>query len=146
MKLLMFQVREFWFRTHTRNLESEEEREEEGGLPDGGGLLAWVQVESGDPGDRAGVVRKAIKTIKWLARKHDVERIVLHSFAHLSDDRAEPEEAAGFLEAMAERLSSVGFEVTQTPWGYFNEFRMHVEGPGLAKVFKSIEPSSGGDS
>ena len=52
--------------------------------------------------------------------------------------RADPEPAADILRTIAERLENVGYEVRQTPWGYFNEFRMHVEGPSLAKVFKEI--------
>lgn len=56
MKLLIFHVREFWFRTHARNLDTEEEREEQGSL-EGGGVLAWVQVESGDLERRDEVIR-----------------------------------------------------------------------------------------
>jgi len=133
----MFHVRDFWYRTHVRNLDSEEERDEEGAMTEGG-LLVWVQVESGDLTDRAGVVRRAIKNVKWLARKHGLETITLHSFAHLSMDRAEPADAQSVVAEIGDRLVSVGFDVRETPWGYFNEFRMHVEGPGLAKVFKEI--------
>lgn len=137
MKLLMFHVREFWYRTHRSNLDSEEERDEEGGMKEGG-LLAWIQVEEKDLEDRTGVVRKATKNLKWLARKVEVNAITLHSFAHLSSDRAAPADAESILETIATRLSEVGYEVHHTPWGHFNEFRMHVEGPSLAKVFKDI--------
>ncbi|MCA8961570.1 MAG: hypothetical protein KDC38_13690 [Planctomycetes bacterium] len=137
MKLLMFRVLEFSYRTHVRNLDTEPEREESGGMPDGG-LLVWVQVEPADLGRRVEVVRKAIKNIKWLARRHEVERITIHSFAHLATERAEPEEARPILAEIEARLASVGFEVDTTPWGYFNAFTMHVDGPGLAKVFADI--------
>ena len=137
MKLLMFHVREFWYHTHRRSLESEEEREEQGGMPEGG-LLAWVQVESRDLPRSDSVIRKAAKNLKWLARKVAVERITLHSFAHLSDDRADPSEAQRVIGNIAGRLENAGFAVQQTPWGYFNEFRMHVEGPSLAKVYKDL--------
>ena len=137
MKLLMFHVRDFWYRTHARNLETAEERDEEGGMPEGG-VLAWVHVESTDPPRRDDVVRKAAKNLKWLARKVDVQSVTLHSFAHLSGDTAEPAEALAILHAIAERLASVGFTVHETPWGHFNEFRMHVEGPSLAKVYKEL--------
>ena len=135
MKMLMFHVREFWFRTHTRNLESEEEREEEGG-PDGPAILAWLQVETPDLEDPVATARRAAKNLKWHARKVDVPRVVLHSFAHLSSDRADPDGAQAVLDDIATRLRGVDLEVLETPWGYFNEFRMHVEGPGIAKVFK----------
>ncbi|MEE8143097.1 MAG: threonyl-tRNA synthetase editing domain-containing protein [Planctomycetota bacterium] len=137
MKLLMFHVHEFWYRSHTRNLTTEEERQVEGGMPEGG-LLAWVQVEPRDLEDPLAVARKAAKNLKWLARKVAVKCITLHSFAHLCEERAEPEQAAPILHDVAGRLRDVGYEVSHTPWGYFNEFRMHVEGPSLAKVFKDL--------
>ncbi|MEM7166732.1 MAG: threonyl-tRNA synthetase editing domain-containing protein [Planctomycetota bacterium] len=134
MKLLMFHVREFWFRSHERNLETEVEREEEGGMP-AGGILAWVHAEPHDTEDRTRTIRKAVKNLKWLARKVDVERVTLHSFAHLAKESAEPEVAQELLREIGDRLRSVDFEVHETPWGYFNEFKMHVEGPSLAKVW-----------
>ena len=135
MKMLMFHVREFWFSTHTRNLETEEEREEVGET-DGRAVLAWLQVESKDLDDPVACARRIAKNLKWHARKGETTRVVLHSFAHLSSDRADPEGARAVLADVAERLRGVDFEVLETPWGYFNEFRMHVEGPGIAKVLK----------
>ena len=62
----------------------------------------------------------------------------MHSFAHLAAERADPTAAAAILGRIGERLRDVGYSVHETPWGYFNEFRMHVEGPSLAKVWKEI--------
>ncbi len=135
MKMLMFHVREFWFSTHTKNLESADESTSEGST-EGPAILAWLQVESADLEDAAGCARRIAKNLKWHARKVDVPRVVLHSFAHLSLDRADPAGAQAILDDVAERLRGVGYEVLETPWGFFNEFRMHVEGPGIAKVFK----------
>ena len=137
MKLLMFHVKHFWYRTYERNLEIAEEIDEEGGL-EGGGILAWVHVESCDLADPDGVARKAAKNLKWLARKVDAASVMLHSFAHLAGDRADPRDATRVVERIGKRLRSVGFEVKETPWGHFNEFRMHVEGPSLAKVWKEF--------
>lgn len=133
----MFHVRDFWYRTHVPNLEGTAERDEEGGMPDGG-LLVWLQVEPSDAANPDRAVRKTIKNIKWLARKVDVTRVTLHSFAHLGGENATPDEAHAVIASIAERLAAVDFEVHETPFGFFNEFRMHVEGPGLAKVYQSF--------
>ena len=138
MKLLMLHVREFWLKSHQRNLESEPELEVEATTEPGGAVLAWVHVEPQDLEDRAATVRKTLKNLKWHARKVEVEQVVLHSFAHLSEETAEPEASRGILLEVGERLESVGYKVLHTPWGHFNEFQMHVEGPGIAKVFKSF--------
>jgi len=38
----------------------------------------------------------------------------------------------------AQRLGDTGYEVSATPFGYLNEWKMHVAGESLAKVFKDI--------
>jgi len=137
MKMLMLHVRDFWYQTHCRNLETEEERQQEATVADGA-VLAWIHVEPHDLDDRVTAVRKTIKNLKWHARKVEVEQVVLHSFAHLAEQTAEPEASRSIIEEVGERLVSVGFQVHHTPWGHFNQFKMHVEGPGIAKVFKSF--------
>jgi len=42
------------------------------------------------------------------------------------------------LDEVRLKLESAGYKVMQTPFGYFNEFRMHVAGDSLAKVFKKF--------
>ena len=64
--------------------------------------------------------------------------IVLHSFAHLAATRAEPPIAEAILTAMQARLAAAGYDVQVSPFGYFNEFRLHVAGPSLAKVFVEV--------
>ena len=137
MKMLMLHVRDFWYQTHCPNLETKEERQQEATVA-GGAVLAWIHVEPHDLDDRVTAVRKTIKNLKWHARKGEVDQVVLHSFAHLADESAEAEESREIIEAIGERLEKVGYRVHHTPWGYFNEFKMHVEGPGIAKVFKSF--------
>ena len=44
----------------------------------------------------------------------------------------------GVLEEAIERLARNGFLVMVTPFGYFNEFNIHVAGDSLAKVFKEF--------
>ena len=42
------------------------------------------------------------------------------------------------LDEVRERLARTGYAIMSTPFGYFNEFRMHVAGDSLAKVFKEF--------
>jgi len=39
---------------------------------------------------------------------------------------------------VVERLERTNFKVMVTPFGYFNEFTIHVAGDSLAKVFKEF--------
>jgi hypothetical protein len=37
-----------------------------------------------------------------------------------------------------EKLQNAGYTVMCTPFGYFNQFKIHVSGESLAKVFKEL--------
>jgi hypothetical protein len=102
------------------------------------GLVALIHVEPQDLATRGKTTTKALKQIKWLARKSSTQNVVLHSFAHLATESAPATEAQAFIEDMQKRLQDTGFTVQNSPFGYFNEFQLHVAGPSLAKVFVDI--------
>lgn len=135
MKLLLLFAPDYWLRPFEKNLAEAPEATSE--IQTQNAVVALIHAEAEDQ-TAAGVVTKAVKNIKWLARKFETTQIVLHSFAHLSSSKAEPLITEQLLQQMAERLRSVGFTVATTPFGYFNEFRVHVAGPSLAKVFVEI--------
>lgn len=136
MKLLSFYAPSFWFRTFEKALcqAPDQERDEE--IREA--VVAFYQAEEEDQGREAKVLSKLLKNIKWQAGKFGVKAVVLHSFNHLSASKAPPELAQGIAEEAKERLEQVGFAVTITPFGYLNEWKMHVAGPSLAKVFKEL--------
>ena len=81
---------------------------------------------------------KVVKNIKWLANKRQLKKVVLHSFTHLSGSTASSEFAQGLLDGLEQRLRDTGYEVWQTPFGYFCEWDLAVYGDSLAKVFKEL--------
>lgn len=100
---------------------------------------AFIQVEAEDIEREGEVSKKLLKNIKWICGKNDTnKRIVLHSFAHLSESKAAPEFTQELFNKIDERLTNSGFEVHQTPFGYFLD--LHVDAPGfsLARVFKDL--------
>ena len=66
------------------------------------------------------------------------KKVVLHSFNHLSPSKSSPDFAQTILNEAAERLRKNGYYIMITPFGYFNELKMHVAGDSLAKVFKEF--------
>ena len=136
MKLLMFYAPSFWYKTFEKSLcqAPEQEREEE--VLEA--VVAFYQAEEQDQGRQAKVLSKLLKNVKWQAGKFGSKTVVLHSFNHLSASKAPPELAAQIAEEARQRLEQNGFTVTVTPFGYLNEWKMHVAGPSLAKVFKEL--------
>ncbi|MHA1936019.1 MAG: threonyl-tRNA synthetase editing domain-containing protein [Candidatus Thorarchaeota archaeon] len=132
MKLLMFHVEEFWFRSN------EYGEDESDGTTVEEAILVWIQSEADDVQNRVAVLRKMVKNIRWLASKLGTTRVILHSFAHLGESKSTPDLAEHVIEETADRLRERDFDVTIVPFGMFFEFKLHVKGPSIAKVFKQF--------
>jgi len=132
----MFNVREFWYKTYTKTLKEVKDVDKEVSIKDA--IVVFANVEREDQEQTASTIRKAVKNILWLARKTGKSRIVLHSFAHLSDSKSSVEFAGKVFEAIEDKLTQKGYEVSSTPFGYFLEFKIHVLGESLAKVWKAL--------
>ena len=96
---------------------------------------AFVHVE---PGDGPAQQTKLVKNAKWLARKWEGNRVLLHSFTHLGEDKADPEAARAMLDGAKERLTDAGYEVYETPYGWFLDLDMQAPGRPLARIFKEF--------
>lgn len=136
MKLLMFHVNEFWYKTFSKTLDNVEKIEKEDKI--GKGLVIFIQVEKEDEDKKDKVKKKAFENIKWLAKKVNTEEIILHSFGHLSESKSSPEFAQEMINDIKKSLEERGYKTETTPFGYFLEFKIHVLGESLAKVFKSL--------
>ena len=136
MKLLLLFTHDYWLKPYEKSLADAPDTDQELACTEA--VLALIHVEAHDPERQTKLVTKAIKNIKWVAGKFGNRNVVLHSFAHLASTRADPVQADAILSAMRERLTGAGFQVQTTPFGYFNEFRAHVAGPSLAKVFVEL--------
>jgi hypothetical protein len=100
--------------------------------------VAFIQAEQEDVDKEKDVELKLLKNIKWVCGKNQTKHIILHSFAHLSESKAEPKFTQELFNKVEERLKNAGYMVNQTPFGYFLD--LHIDAPGfsLARVFKSI--------
>ncbi|WP_445476083.1 threonyl-tRNA synthetase editing domain-containing protein [Methanococcoides methylutens] len=136
MKMLMFDTEYFWFETFSKTLDHVDDNEREEKIEDT--AVVFIHVEAEDELRKNKVVKSAVANLKWYLNKVNKERIVLHSFAHLSSSKSSPEFAVEVILAIKEKLENKGFDVHTTAFGYFSEFSIHVRGESLAKVFKEI--------
>jgi Archaea-specific editing domain of threonyl-tRNA synthetase. len=56
----------------------------------------------------------------------------------LPESKSSIEFAEDILKTIKEKLTEKGLETSMTPFGYLLEFKIHVKGESLAKVWKSI--------
>jgi Archaea-specific editing domain of threonyl-tRNA synthetase len=136
MKLLLFYTRSFSYETAAKSLASVPDVKKKGKITDG--VAVFFHVEAEDVEKKSKVVQKFVKNVKWLCGKFSTRQVVLHSFNHLSGSKADPDFSRQILDEVCERLRRTDFKIMVTPFGYFNEFKMHVAGDSLAKVFKEF--------
>jgi hypothetical protein len=99
-------------------------------------VAAFVHVEPRDAEPGATAETKLIKQAKWLARKWEVRRILLHSFTHLGEDKAAPDASRQLIERAQARLRDAGYQAPVTPFGYFNDLTLSAPGHPLARIYK----------
>lgn len=98
--------------------------------------VAFIQVEKED--EEKIPMKKFMNFVKWLSRKNEFKTIILHSFGHLSESKADPKYTLEVIDKLEEKLLTAGFEVFQTPFGYFLDLDIKAPGYSLARVFKSL--------
>lgn len=101
-------------------------------------VVAFVHVESKDLETGSSAETKLVKNAKWLARKWEIKRVVLHSFTHLGQEKADPEKAQQLLNRAQDRLQNANYTVDQTPYGYFLDLEIKAPGHPLARVYKEF--------
>jgi len=136
MRLLMIYADRFAYRLGKQALEEVAHFKEKDEIEKA--VVGFIHVEEKDKENRGKVVTKLIKHLKWLCGKNETKKIVLHSFSHLSLSKASPSLVLSILEEAEERLIGSGYEVYQTPIGYFLDLDLSAPGHPLARVFKEF--------
>ncbi len=132
----MIYVNKFAYKTNLKSLDSVSEITEQNRIENA--VVGFIHVEEKDEVNLSNVETKLIKNLKWAARKNGTEKIVLHSFTHLSESKATPEITKQLLDNSEERLKKADYEVCQTPFGYFLDLDVDAPGTPLARLFKDI--------
>ena len=136
MKLLLFYAHSFSYETAAKSLSTAPDVKKKESAKDT--VVIFFHVEADDVEKRSKVVQKFVKNVKWLCGKFTTRNVVLHSFNHLSSSKAGPDFSKELLDEVVTRLERTDYQVMVTPFGYFNEFDIHVAGDSLAKVFKEF--------
>ena len=136
MKLLLIYCKKFGFQPTTKTVEDASSNVSAAEYKNI--QTAFIQVEEQDIENEKAVEKKLVKNLKWICGKNESKEIVLHSFAHLSDSKADPGFTKAFFNKVEERMTNAGYTVHQTPFGYFLDLLVEAPGFSLARVFKNI--------
>ncbi|MFW6310314.1 MAG: threonyl-tRNA synthetase editing domain-containing protein [Prolixibacteraceae bacterium] len=137
MKVLVMYVDEFGYTPAQKNLETAEEIIKGASFQDA--VLAFIQVEESDEEhDVKSREKKLVNHLKWTARKNNCKKIILHSFAHLSESKASVEFTKAIFDKAEQRLQNADFETAQTPFGYFLDLQLKAPGYSLARIWAAL--------
>ena len=137
MKVLIMFVNEFAYKPTVKNIDNAEEISEGARYTDS--ILAFIQVEESDEEkDVKSREKKLVNHLKWTARKNNCNRIILHSFAHLSESKASLEFTKELFDLAEQRLKNAEFETAQTPFGYFLDLEIKAPGYSLARIWATL--------
>jgi len=137
MKVLVMYVNEFSYTPAEKNLEEAETVLNGKTIADA--ILAFIQVEEGDElKDMKSREKKLVNHLKWTARKNNCKRVILHSFAHLSESKASVGFTKSLFDEAEKRLKNADFETFQTPFGYFLDLKIDAPGYSLARIWATL--------
>ncbi len=136
MKLLMIYADKFGYNPTLKTIEDAEDVS--GYREITKALVGFIHIEKEDENREGYIETKLVKNIKWAARKNNTNTIILHSFAHLSESKADSDFTKLVLDNVEGRLFGSGYEVSQTPFGYFLDLNLQAPGYPLARLFKSF--------
>ena len=136
MKLLMIYCDRFSYNPNSKTLEDFPEITEKGNFENA--LVAFIQAEAEDEENMKPTETKMVKNLKWAAKKNNTKNVVLHSFAHLSDSKADPFFTKELFDKVEARMKNADYECAQTPFGYFLDIVVEAPGNSEARIFKSF--------
>jgi len=137
MKVLVMYTTQLSYEPRTKNLDNVAELTEGASFSDC--LLAFIQAEKEDEEkDLLSSEKKLTNHLKWTLRKNNTNKIILHSFAHLSDSKASATFTKDLLDATEARLKNAGCETAQTPFGYFLDLDIKAPGYSLARIWATL--------
>lgn len=137
MKVLAMYIDEFSYLPALKNLKEAEDITEGKSYSDS--VLAFIHIEESDEEhDVKSREKKLVNHLKWVARKNNCKKIILHSFAHLSESKASVEFTKELFDQAEKRLQNGGFAASQTPFGYFLDLQIKAPGHSLARIWASL--------
>ena len=136
MKLLIIYADKFRYKTSEKGLQEAVSISEEKEFNNC--LVGFIHFEEKDEDNLSAVETKMVKQLKWAARKNETNKIILHSFAHLSESKGSPDKTKELFDSAEIRLENADYEVLQTPFGYFLDLDINAPGHSFARLFKEF--------
>lgn len=101
-------------------------------------LIAFTCIEKLDESDMENKCMKAVDEIIEVSSRINVKNIVIYPYAHLSNQLGSLENTVKALRLIVQGLMEMGYQVKQSPFGYYKEFMIHCKGHPLSESLRII--------
>jgi threonyl-tRNA synthetase len=136
MRVLVIHCDYFRYKLGRATKFAEEAKEREAELRDV--LVLFTCIENGDERREKELVEGFISDMKETTKRIGCSRIILYPYAHLSSNLSSPNFAKEMLKNLKEALQREGFEVSQSPFGWYKEFELCCKGHPLAESYREF--------
>lgn len=140
MRILLIHAEKFWWkvtkpvRIPIRDELTNENREGE----EENVLVAFTCIESIDEERIEEKCLKAVESIMEVSSRIGVRKVVVYPYAHLSNQLGNLEVTVKALRMITQNLMDKGYQVKQSPFGYYKEFMLHCKGHPLSESLRVI--------
>ncbi|MEM4699565.1 MAG: threonine--tRNA ligase [Candidatus Nezhaarchaeales archaeon] len=139
MRLLLIHADSFSYRVTSEAIPSPEPIPPEGREASFGEcLVAFAAVELADEADPPRAGEAAAREAEGLARRLNVDTVVVYPYAHLSSSLASFDKALEALVAMEGALRRRGLRVHRAPFGWYKAFSLSCKGHPLSELSRAV--------
>jgi len=139
MRLLLVHADKFEYEAREKAVKVPEpldDSRKKGTLEDG--LVVFCTVEKGDEQAPELVITNAANSIEEVLGWLKVKKVMIYPYAHLSTSLASRDPAINILKGLEEELSTKGYEVKRSPFGWYKSFTMTAKGHPLSELSRTI--------
>ncbi len=139
MRLLLIHADRFEYETKEKAVKEPEPIQgttKRGQLEDG--LVAFCTIEKPDEAQPDIVAENAADSIEEVLGWIKTRRVMVYPYAHLSTNLASGDVALKILKSLEEKLSSRGYEVSRSPFGWYKGFTITAKGHPLSELSRTI--------
>src|SRR5213593_3702599 len=139
MRLLLVHADKFEYEAREKAVKVPEpldDSRKKGTLEDG--LIVFCTVEKGDEQAPERVITNASNSIEEVLGWLKAKKVMIYPYAHLSTSLASRDPAINILKGLEKELSTKGYVVKRSPFGWYKSFTMTAKGHPLSELSRTI--------
>ncbi|HEX9915396.1 MAG TPA: threonyl-tRNA synthetase editing domain-containing protein [Candidatus Bathyarchaeia archaeon] len=99
-------------------------------------LVCFTCYEKSDEGREQEIISAYVENIKTDTGRIGCKNVLIHPYAHLSNNLGSPKRAKQFLVELTDALLKEGVDAHKSPFGWYKTFTLDCKGHPLAEAFR----------